>query len=320
MNRNQLEAEYVRKSTILEQTGIVSPLPLSKEIGVRGFDGQEYPMPDLSQVIELFERNNTLVGNKEKQGFRELQLTPLAMSFVDLHNKVGTAVIKHQREEKMFESFQYNDLRVKEKIVPVINWISEAFWPYQVEIFPNPISASSELLMMDVNQQLVYFPVSFPSSVKDFEETPHRGFTKTEVISDSKICPVPGWSIGINEDLPCQSWRSLSETIGGRKRLEGGHVLQDYFDILSQTEYIGESGWTIEDFLISHLNRLKLTNQVDADMSTWLVGNLIPNDRQVVDGLWGFWSRLDHRLIVSTRSPERPHPDFTARTMVRLGA
>jgi len=59
-----LEREYTRCVTALNKVGIPVLLPKSESNGVIGIDGNEYPIPTLEQVRELFALNKDLVVRK----------------------------------------------------------------------------------------------------------------------------------------------------------------------------------------------------------------------------------------------------------------
>ena len=89
-----VEKEYVRTIASLNQTGILTLLPRSENLGVIGIDGKEYPVPTQEQLQEVFTRNKELIDSKMRQGFTQLQLTPIAMPTSQLIDRVKTAVLK----------------------------------------------------------------------------------------------------------------------------------------------------------------------------------------------------------------------------------
>ena len=62
--------EYMYNSAIdaLKQTGIITMLPQSKNPGVIGIDGKEYPVPTLKQLQKVFTQNKILAATKILQG------------------------------------------------------------------------------------------------------------------------------------------------------------------------------------------------------------------------------------------------------------
>ncbi|HUW21314.1 MAG TPA: hypothetical protein VMW41_01465 [Candidatus Bathyarchaeia archaeon] len=74
-----LEKEYARAISALNRTRILTLLPRSENLGVIGIDGKEYSVPTQEQLQEVFTRNKELVDRKMRQGFTQLQLTPIAM-------------------------------------------------------------------------------------------------------------------------------------------------------------------------------------------------------------------------------------------------
>ena len=91
----RVEKEYARTISAMNRTGILTLLPRSEELGVIGIDGKEYPVPTQEKLQEVFARNRELVDRKMRQGFTQLQLTPIAMPTSQLIDRVKTAVLTH---------------------------------------------------------------------------------------------------------------------------------------------------------------------------------------------------------------------------------
>ena len=75
-----LEKEYTRCVAALDRTGLLTNPPPKNHLGVIGLDGNEYPLPTLEEINELFAKNQDLVNTKIPQGFDRLELIPLVMS------------------------------------------------------------------------------------------------------------------------------------------------------------------------------------------------------------------------------------------------
>jgi hypothetical protein len=88
LNITNLEKEYARTITALNRTGILTLLPRSENLGVIGIDGKGYPVPIQEQLQEAFTRKKELVNWKMRQGFTQLQLTPIAMPTSQLIDRV----------------------------------------------------------------------------------------------------------------------------------------------------------------------------------------------------------------------------------------
>jgi hypothetical protein len=99
-----LEKEYARTITALNRTGILTLLPRSESLGVIGIDGKEYPVPAQEQLQGVFTHNKELVDRKMRQGFTQLQLTPIAMPTSQLIDRVKSAVLKHATAGKIIQT------------------------------------------------------------------------------------------------------------------------------------------------------------------------------------------------------------------------
>jgi hypothetical protein len=295
-----LEKEYARTITALNRTGILTPLPLSENLGVIGIDGKEYPVPTHEQLQEVFTRNEELVDRRMRQGFTLLQLTPIAMPNSQLIDRVKTAVLRHAAAGKIFQTKQDStdaDIPVRVNGEPIWMWVRVR----QAVDTPN----------------LVYFP-------RDYTDN-HQGLTKEEVMQETRLCAVPGWSVGLIEPIPIMPRQGQGEVIGGRRQLEADSTPRDYLLTLSTPTYQGETGWTLEDFLTHFIIRLETTNQVSHDRSDgnalWLLGlylpNSMPNVRIVPTGNWV--SDAGRRIYLGAHRTGNRFRDWVARSTVRLG-
>jgi hypothetical protein len=292
-----IESEYRRNLVALNRTGILSILPDSERLGVIGFDGREYPVPTQEEVKDVISRNNELVKTKEAQGFTRLQITPMAAPIPILIARAETEILKHAREGAIFQSKQSphdQDIAVdvdKDEPVWVWNRVKEA------------ISAN----------EIVYFPHQFEGN--------HKGKTKGEIVNDPSVCAVPGWSLGLIEDTTRLPRQGQGKDIGGRSQLENNLTPKDYLKSLHQATYLGETGWTYEDFLTDFLVNLQNTNQVSHESyeysALWLVGSYLPSSASVPDGSW---DRGNGRLYVSAYDPDFRAEGWGVRSTVRLKA
>ncbi len=98
--------------------------------------------------------------------------------------------------------------------------------------------------------ELVYFPQEYSSN--------HGRQTELEVVNNGRMCAVPGWSVGLVERLPVMPEQGRGETFGGRRQLEIGSSPRDYLRTLQTQAYQGETGKTLEDFIIKFLNHLEI--------------------------------------------------------------
>ena len=165
---------------------------------------------------------------------------------------------------------------------------------------------------------LVYFP-------QVYTEHDHQGLTKEEAIQTTRLCAVPGWSVGLIEPIPIMPQPEQAEVIGGRKQLEPYSTPRDYLLTLSTPAYQGETGWTPEDFLTHFITQLEITNQVSHDRydsnALWLLGSYMPNSMPTPHLVpVGYWSREGGRKMhLSAHRTGNRLRGWVARSVVRLG-
>jgi len=297
-----IEKEYARTITALNRTGILTLLPRSENLGVLGIDGKEYPVPTQEQLQEVFTRNKELVDRKMRQGFTQLQLTPIAMPTSQLIDRVKTAVLKHAAAGKIIQTKQN---------------------PTDADI-PVRVNTGEPIWIWDTARQAVDTPnlVYFPQAYTDRN---HQGLTKEEVMQKTCLCAVSGWSVGLIEPIPIMPQQGQGKVIGGRKQLEAYSTPRDYLRTLSTPTYQGETGWTPEDFLTHFITQLETTNQVSHDRydsnALWLLGsympNSMPNSLLVPTGNWA--RDAGRRLYLSAHRSGNRLRAWVARSMVRLG-
>jgi hypothetical protein len=305
-----VEREYARCVTALNRTGILTLLPKSESIGVIGIDGKEYPIPTQEQLQEVFIHNKELVDRKTQQGFTKLQLTPIAMPISQLIDWVKSAVLKHATAGKIIQTKQN---------------------PTDADL-PVHVNTGKPLWIWDMIRQVVDTPnlVYFP---KAYTDRNHQGLTKEEVMQRTRLCAVPGWSVGLIEPLSIMPQQGQGKIIAGRKQLEVYSTPHDYLRTLSTPTYQGEMGWTIEDFLTNFIIQLEMTNQVSHDRydsnALWLLGSYVPNLgfslRSDSGRAWGvrnlvpvgYWARV--RMEVSAHRSANRLKGWVARSTVRLG-
>jgi len=302
LNNTNLEKEYARTITALNRTGILTLLPQSENLGVIGIDGKEYPVPTRDQLQEVFMRNKKLVNRKMRQGFTQLQLTPIAMPTSQLIDRVKTAVLNHAAAGKIIQTKQ-NSTDVD---IPVRVNAAEPIW-----IWDRVRQA------LDTHD-LVYFPQAYTDRY-------HRGLTKEEVMRTTSFCAVPGWSIGLIEPIPIMPQQGQGKVVGGRKQLEAYSTPRDYLQTLSTPIYQGESGWTPEDFLTHFITRLETTNQVSHDRydsnALWLLGSYMPNSMPTPHLVPVGYSSRDagRKMHLSAHRTGNRLRGWVARSTVRLG-
>jgi len=290
---------------ILGVTGILSPLPHAESFGVIGIDGKEYPAPTQEQLQEVFTRNKELIDKKTRQGFTQLQLTPIAMPISQLIDRAETTVLRHAAAGKIIQTKQNST----DADIPVRVNTGEQIWIW-------------DMVRQAVDTpNLVYFP-------QVYTDRNHQGLTKEEVMQKTRLCAVPGWSVGLIEPIPIMPQQGQGKVIGGRKQLEAYSTPRDYLRTLSTSTYQGETGWTPEDFLTHFITQLETTNQVSHDRydsnALWLLGSYMPNlERNGLKSLVpvGYWARdAGRKMHLSAHRSGNRLRGWVARSVVRLAA
>lgn len=186
---------------------------------------------------------------------------------------------------------------------------------------PIRVNTGKPLWIWDMVRQAVDTPnlVYFPQTYTDRN---HQGLTKEEVIQNTRLCAVPGWSVGLIEPIPIMPQQGQGKVIGGRRQLEAYSTPRDYLRTLSTSTYQGETGWTPEDFLTHFVTQLETTNQVSHDRydsnALWLLGLYMPNKFSGLVPV-GYWARVPGRMDVSAHRAGNRLRDWVARSTVRLG-
>jgi hypothetical protein len=295
-----LEKEYARTTAALNRTGILTLLPRSGNPGVIGIDGREYPVPTQEQLQEVFARNKKLVDRKMQQGFAQLQLTPVAMPVSRLIGLMRSAIVRHAAEGLIHQTRR----SPSDPLVPVRVNTEKQVWMWDT------------LRQALDTDELIYFPQEYSSN--------HRGQTKSEVVNNRCICAVPGWSVGLVEDLPIMPEQGRGKTLGGRRQLEIGHSPREYLQTLQTETYEGETGKTLEDFITEFLTHLETTDEVSNDVNDcnalWCLGQYlkITYAELVPTGRW-YRDVGRARLDMHRTGNKLCTKNWGASSMVRLG-
>lgn len=294
-----LEGEYARAVTALGRAGILKILHRSGDFGVIGIKGEVYPVPTHEELRRVFSRNRELVNKKLRQGFTQLQLTPIGMPVPRLIERVKAAIAEHAAAGSVMQT------KVNQGDAPVMARVSDKpLWSWE-----------TVLKAMD-SPEMVYFP-------RSYSKGDHQGLSKEEVVKSQSLCAAPGWSVGLVEPIPIMPKRGHGRTIGMRRQLEAGATPREYLQSLSGEAYEGETGWTPEDFLTHFVIQLDAFDQVSHDRydgnALWLLGAFMPNKYSGIVPV-GYWSRALGRVDLSAHRSGNRLREWVGRSMVRLGA
>ena len=297
-----IKAEYEACVSLLERAGILPAMSCGSAPGVTGADGISYPVPAFEKVADIFRNSRKLANEKKEQGFVRLLLTPLAMPICSLAEILRVKLLERVKAGSIYRSRRLS---------------SDAQFPVKV-------NADKQVWIWDTLKQLadedkiVYFPREYISD--------HRGQRKTEVLCDSSICAVPGWSVGLAEDMAMIPVHGTGKTLRGRKQPETGASPREYLLMLREDEYSGETGKTIEDFIIMFLTRLDTAGEISNDRldgnALWLIGQYAEYSAKVKSDLvpTGWWHREFGRLRLDAHRPGNKlcTKNWGVSTIVRL--
>src|SRR3989344_5420129 len=156
----KIKEQWSSQVKILSKLGILETFPDSKQLGIRGIDGKEYPVPKPEEIIKRLEANREMVLLKMEQGFTKLVMEPFAYSFDALSEKYKRAILRHHKDGKL--------LATKDK-------------PTDLDE-PLPLDENQPLYRWedgyshcDTENKVVYFPKEFSKN--------HGGKTKKELLA-----------------------------------------------------------------------------------------------------------------------------------------
>ncbi|MBI9047172.1 MAG: hypothetical protein JEZ06_21980 [Anaerolineaceae bacterium] len=281
-----VKKEYTRCVRAIKRANMLSNLSKPKTIGVIGIDGEEYPIPSLKQVTLLFDQNRELVRKKMSQGFDRLELTPLAIQEPLLISQLKTAILKQGAQGTIHQTRK----SPSDPLIPLRVNSEKQVWVWET------------LLQVIDAEELVFFPQEYSSN--------HMGQTKLEIINNGNICAVPGWSIGLVENLRVMPEKGEGITLGGRKQLEIGLSPREYLELLQTPAYIGETGKTLEDFITKFLTHLVTTTEVCHDRNDnnalWFLGLYVKYRDDLKSDFvpTGWWHREYGRVRLDAHRPD----------------
>ena len=266
-------------------TGILTHLPKSESPGVIGIGEKEYTLSTQVQDAALFAYNRELESRIVPQGFDCLKFTPMAMPTPLLIDRTQAAILEHAAEGKIYQT----RCSPSDPLIPVRVNTEKHVWIW-------------DTLRQALNtDELVYFPQEYSSN--------HRGQTKLEVVDNGRICAVPGWSVGLVESLPIIPQQGRGKTLGGRRQLEIGSSPREYLRTLQTQVYQGETGKTLEDFIIKFLTHLDTADEISNDRvddnALWCLGQYVKYVQHLKSGLvpTGWWHRDFGRVRLDAHRP-----------------
>ena len=240
----EIKKQYNEKLEILKNNKIIEKLPKCKEWGIIGIDGQEYPVPNLSDIRQEIRKNQEFFKLKMSQGFTQIEIVPFAMPLDKLIDITGKAILRHHKENKLFTA-KKDPSDENEKLEPLELDENEPIWNWE------------GYDQADEKGTLAYYPKEYTDD--------QQGKTKKQIIQDPKQT-FTGWNIILREENVNIPAENKGKTINKRKQIEANQSSNKYLKtIQTDKQYKGESGMTPEDQLTMFLTYLEQTNQAIDD-------------------------------------------------------
>lgn len=291
----KIKEQWNSQVKILSKLGILETFPDSKNLGIKGIDGKEYPVPKPEEIQSRLETNKEMVLAKMEQGFTKIVIVPFGYSLDSLSDKYKKTILRHHKEGKL--------LATKEKPTdpdePLELDESEPLWRWE-----------DGYSHADTEDKIVYSPTEFSRN--------HGGKTKKELLASD---PANAWQIWIVEDMPNIPREGKGQEIGSRHQLEANKSSTEYLKLLqTKSEYKGESGLTPETDLMYAITHLEETNQVTNDYSgkgslSFQIGAYFPSSGGVPDSCW---SRGYRQAYLDRSNPSYRYSNYGVRVGVRV--
>ena len=291
----KIKEQWASQVKLLSKLGILEIFPDSKELGIRGIDGKEYPVLRPEDILQRLEAKKEIILEKMEQGFTKIVIEPFAYSFDTLSEKYKKAILDHHKNGKL--------LATKEKPTdpdePLALDENEPLWRWE-----------DGYSHCDTEDKLVYFPKEFSKN--------HGGKTKRELLASDAS---NGWNVWLLEDLPNIPREGKGQEVGKRKQLETNKTPSEYLKFLqTKSEYKNESGLTPEADVMYALTNLEETNQVTNDYDgkgsiSYQVGGYFLSSGDVPDS---YWHRGNRQAHLGRRDPTPRRSLFGVRVGVRV--
>ena len=291
----KIKEQWGSQVKILSKLGILETFPDSKQLGIKGIDGKEYPVPRPEEIQARLEANREMVLAKMEQGFTKIVMVPFGYSLDSLSDKYKKTILRHHKEGKL--------LATKEKPTdpdePLELDENEPLWRWE-EGYSHA----------DTEGKIVYFPEEFSGR--------HDRKTKKELLASD---PTNAWQIWLVEDMPNIPREGKGQEIGGRHQLEANKSSTEYLRLLqTKSEYKGESGLTPETDLMYAITHLEETNQVTNDYIgkgslSFQIGAYFPSSGHVPDSCW---DRSSRQADLGGSNPSDRSSDCGVRIGVRV--
>ncbi|MEK7159355.1 MAG: hypothetical protein AAB575_00520 [Patescibacteria group bacterium] len=282
----EFNREYDEQARILQKLQLMDLLPDSEKMGIRGIDGNEYPLPSKKDIIAEIKRDPGKYEMKIKRGFTKIQFTPFALPLERLIMVLEYELLDHHKRGKLFRPKENpND--------PDVAVDLDSTMP--IDIWSDIIDRNDPegKRGADVTNRCLYHITSFSQK--------HGGRTKIKILKTQNNSPFSGWEIKLlapNPNKPKKWFKTdnLFDRVTASGKID---IPLDFLKLLQdKTQYRHEQGLTLEDWLTEFLVHLEQTNQVINDdvkgNQCPLIGSFYPERNSVCRGSWGSRSSKAH--------------------------
>ena len=312
--RLKVREQYESQKSIMARLGILEPLA-DGSLGIKGIDGQDYPLPSYQEVSRRMVEKKDVLGTKVDQGFVKLVLVPFGMPLDKLVSIYKTALQKHFDDKKLFYT-KKDPLNAQEPLEPITKFNSTE----------GPLLVLNKYNGADENGSLVYYP-------KEFSKDNHGGKTKAELLVGGQN----GFTIRFLEDMPNipRGGKGTTKGSDGKKRAQldtAGTSIKKYIEpgqttsnsreylkaLQTENQYQHEQGMPPEEQIMYALTHLEETNQVIDDYQgngsiSYQLGAYFPSSGYVPNACW---HRGYHRAYLNWNGPGYRDAYYGARSAV----
>jgi hypothetical protein len=291
----KIKEQWNAQVKILSRLGILETFPGSKQLGIRGIDGKEYPVPKPEEILKLLEANREMILKKMEQGFTKLVIEPFAYSSDALSEKYKGTILRHHKDGKLFATKE----KPTDPDEPLELDLNQPLWRWE-EGYSHA----------DTEDKAVYFPTEFGRN--------HGGKTKKELLASD---PSNAWRIWLLEDMPNIPREGKGIEKGGRRQLETNRTPNEYLQLFQTNPVYGdESGLTPEADLMYAITHLEETNQVINDYQgkgslSYQTGAYFPASGYVP---YSCWNRGFRRAYLNRSNPSNRGSRYGVRAGVRV--
>jgi hypothetical protein len=305
--------QYLEQVTVLNKTGFLEILREKDEngldqIGIKGIDGKEYPLPEEEEIRKIFVSNHgPVLETKLKQGFSRLQITPFALPLEKFFK------LLEQNIKKNYQQKTLHGINIKDDTQKVL-------LPLDLK---EPLFVWEDWKNSDNQNNCLYYP-ALPTDYYDY--TPFSGKllgqTKKEILKNSSSL-FPGFEIMLLEKNLTIPKENKGKTIHGRKQLEAGLSPIEYLKKLSRdSQYLHERALTIEDWITLFITHLENNHSVLPDYWGSFAGSiciLLSSFQQKNNSFaQGLWDLITGRCSIARQEKEiRSHLHGT-RTAIKI--